>query len=105
MSIGSATYWQAVQRIRNTPPPPPEPYPAPAVTSRDPVPAGVTPPRPVLDLVKRAEDAGWAARWQYSRGCQPHGTTGRPTAEREWFGVQCLHPESGARVVAVYGGA
>lgn len=78
-------------------------YPAPEHTSRDPWPDGLETPGPVANLRKLAESYGWSVRVMYSRGCHPHGTTGRPTAVSGWFGVQALHPESRARMVAVYG--
>lgn len=64
-----------------------EPYPAPAVSSRD----GMQPaswPGPVLTMQAHAEAASWTVRRQYSRGRAPHGSTGRPLAEKGWYGLR-----------------
>lgn len=99
-------YYRAVRRDAQGPDKvdPAVNYPAPERTSRDPWPAGLDMPGPVAGIKRVAEAHGWSARVLYSVGCHPHGTTGRPTAVASWFGVQMLHPESRARVVATYNG-
>lgn len=62
-------------------------YPAPVVSSRD----GVEPatwPAPVLTLVRDAQRLGWSVVKAYARGRMPHGTTGKPLAERDSFSVR-----------------
>lgn len=104
--FGTPEYFRAVRRDALGPATvdPSVDYPEPVHTSRDPWPDGVTVPGPVAGIRDVAREHGWSVRVMYSRGCHPHGTTGRPTALASWFGVQMLHPESRARVVAVYNG-
>jgi hypothetical protein len=99
-------YYRAIRRDAQGPEKtdPSVDYPAPAHTSRDPWPEGVDMPGPVAGIKDAAERYGWAVNVMYSVGQHPHGTTGRPTAAASWFGVQMLHPESRARVVATYNG-
>lgn len=61
-------------------------YPVPRVSSLDDVEGDW--PGPVLKLEADARGLGWTTRRAYSRGCFPHGTTGRPLAERDVFSVR-----------------
>lgn len=103
--FGTPDYFRAIRRDAAGPEKadPSVDYPAPEHTSRDPWPSGLELPSPVARIRSVAEGNGWSVRVMYSRGRHPHGTHGRPTALSGWFGVQMLHPESRARVVAVYG--
>lgn len=74
-------------------------YPAPVVTSRDAWPDGVSVPSPVAKLEGEALGWGWQVRCQYSRGCMPHATTGRPGAVKDAFALRF-----GGRACAVYRG-
>lgn len=65
-------------------------YPRPEWTSRSAVEAPV--PGSVLALAAEAERAGWLVAIQSSRGCVPHGTTGKPTAPRTLHGIRLAHP-------------
>lgn len=77
------------------------PYPVPTVTSRD----GILPeaPAPVAALQRRAEAAGWTVVRRYSRGCEPHATTGRPSAEKD-FHALVMARSDGRRATAIYAG-
>lgn len=78
-------------------------HPAPSVSSRDGVAAVY--PSAVLKVAQRAREAGWEVRQQYSRGCGVHGSTGRPLAEADWYGLIFYgHPMTDARAHAVYSG-
>lgn len=73
----------------------PEPYPAPMVDSR----AGVEPalwPSSVLRTRTYALERGWRVACSYSRGCIPHGSTGRPGPVKNWYGLR-LAAGDGAR--------
>lgn len=78
------------------------PYPEPEHTSRDPWPEDFLEPGPVVKLRKLAESHGWAVRVTYARGYPPHKATGKPGALVHTVAVQCFHPESSARLVAMY---
>lgn len=78
------------------------PYPEPEHTSRDPWPEGFPVPGPVAKLRKLAESHGWSVRVTYSRGYPPHKSHGTPGAKIHAVAVQCFHPESRARLVAMY---
>lgn len=68
-----------------------EEYPAPAVSSREgcePASLGSDWPAPVLALEREARGCGWGTRRAYARGRFPHGSTGKPLAERETFSVR-----------------
>lgn len=75
------------------------PYPAPGITSRD----GVLPdaPAPAAQLQALAEAAGWTVVRQFSHGCMPHATTGKPGPAREMHALLMARPD-GRRAVACY---
>lgn len=81
-------------------PEPAQPYPAPLVTSDDPIPAGVTKPRPVADLEALARSVGWNVRSTYAEGYLPHAAHGTPGKEpkRSWA---VRLERNGSRAVAV----
>jgi hypothetical protein len=75
-----------------------KPYPRPEITSRD----GVQGPQKdaVDDLVAMARAHGWTAVVTYSRGCLPHGTTGKPSAVKDTLAVRMVRGLE--RAVAMY---
>lgn len=77
-------------------------YPAPEWTSRQPWPADFPIPGPVVQLRKLAEAHDWAVRISYARGNPPHKATGKPGALVHTVALQCLHPETRARLVVMY---
>lgn len=98
-TILDAAYFRS---LRPAPEPEEQEYPEPEHTSRDPWPGDFPIPGPVVQLRKQAEAHGWAARVAYSRGWLPHRTSGAPTTKAHVVTVQCLHPESRARLLATY---
>lgn len=83
------------------PPRPAEDYPEPVHTSRD---SWMIPlPTSVMRLAEFAREAGWDVRTQFSRGCTPHGATGRPGPLRDLIGVTFgNHPMTNRLAVAIY---
>lgn len=81
-------------------PEPAKPYPAPIVTSNDPIPDGVTKPRPVADLEALARRAGWNINTTYAEGWVPHASHGTPGAEPKQSWAVRLE-RHGSRAVAV----
>lgn len=60
-------------------------------------------PAPVMTLAEYAREASWEVWLQYSRGRFPHGTTGRPGAEKHVIGMRFgAHPMTGRQAYAVY---
>jgi hypothetical protein len=61
-------------------------YPEPEVSSRD----GVWKESvsAVRALGRFGAESGWLVRVQYSRGCKPHATTGRPGGVKDWWAVR-----------------
>lgn len=98
-TVLDAAYFRS---LRPAPEPEAQEYPAPEHTSRDPWPADFPIPGPVLQLRKQAEVHGWAVRVAYSRGWLPNRTTRKPGTRSHVVTVQCLHPESRARLLATY---
>ena len=79
-----------------------EAYPVPELTSRQVV-ARVTWPAPVLALAEFAREASWEVRTAASRGCMPHGTTGRPGALKHLISLRFGgHPMTDRQAYAVY---
>lgn len=76
--------------------------PAPERTNLEPMPSDVLVPEVVRKMRDAAESAGWVVRLGYSVGCVPHGVTGVAIRHGGRIGVQALHLDSKARVVAVY---
>lgn len=63
----------------------------------------VSVPAPVSSLAEYAFEHGWKVHLQYSRGCFPHGTTGKPTAVRHVIGLRFGdHPDTSRQAYAVY---
>lgn len=72
-----------------------EPYPVPVVDSR----AGVEPtlwPSSLVKMQSYAIGRDWRVTRSYSRGCMPHGSTGRPGPVKDWYGLR-LAAGDGAR--------
>lgn len=79
-----------------------EPFPAPLRSSRISI-SGVQVPTPVLSLVEFARENSWEVRTQYSQGCMPHATTGRPGVLKDLIGVRFgAHPMTPRQAYAVY---
>lgn len=98
-TVLDAAYFRS---LRPAPEPEAQEYPAPEHTSRDPWPDDFPIPGPCVQLRKLAAEHGWSARLQYSRGRMPHAATGRPGALVHTVALQAFHPESRARLVALY---
>ncbi len=80
-----------------------EPFPEPRSTSRVPLRDRIQAPMPVLKLAGFAREHSWEVRTQYSRGCMPHVTTGRPGALKELIGLRFgAHPMTDRQAYAVY---
>lgn len=83
-----------------------EPFPAPVHSSRtseavDAWTRGA--PASVLKLAEFAREHSWEVRTQYSRGCMPHATTGRPGALKDLIGLRFgAHPMTERQAYAVY---
>lgn len=78
-------------------------HPAPRRTSREPWPAALAAPEPVLKLAERAREWGWDVATQYAQGHGTHSATGRPTALAHSIGVLfSQHPLTKRQAYAVY---
>ena len=92
------------------PPAPPVIYPAPEVSSRD---GRWVPPPSAVRALAAGTPVGWTVVTQYSRGCQPHKTTGKPGPVKDWwavrftwkdeYGAYAVHDGSGWDTVCVWG--
>lgn len=78
-------------------------YPKPVVTSVQAPPPDMLVPASVIALHGLAAEYGWQWALTYSRGWMPHGSTGRPTAERHLLAVRIGgHPLNDRQAYAVY---
>lgn len=64
---------------------------------------GVPAPQPVMSLAEYARENSWEVRCQYTRGRLPHGSTGRPGAEKHVISLRFGgHPMVDRQAYAVY---
>ena len=60
-------------------------------------------PQPVLSLAEYARENSWEVRAQYTRGRFPHGSTGRPGAEKHVISLRFGgHPMTDRQAYAIY---
>ena len=74
-----------------------EAHPEPVTSSRDQV--KVPGPGVTVALAAWGRECGWEVCVQYSRGCKPHATTGRPGPVKSWWGVRFARAGWGACAV------
>jgi hypothetical protein len=80
-----------------------EAYPAPEVTTRGGWPPDIAVPSPAALLAEHAREASWEVRLAYSRGCAPHGSTGRPLGLKHYISLRFGgHPMTDCQAYAVY---
>lgn len=76
------------------------PFPAPLVTAGQPWEGMVVPPKPIMDMARYADAAGWDHMITYAKGWVPHATHGRPSEKpKESWAVRMKRGEQ--RAVAV----
>jgi hypothetical protein len=93
-------YWK--HRGKEAAPSWPEHDPVPEVLSTDRRPAGVTPPKPVLDLAARGLEQDWTTRIGYARGPARAVKVGTYKMVESWSVWAGPHPETGWRWMACY---
>jgi hypothetical protein len=82
-----------------------EPFPAPLIESRSSSSRTMTNlcPSSVMKLAEFAREYSWEVRTQFSQGCIPHATTGRPSALKDLIGLRFgAHPMTQRQAYAVY---
>lgn len=79
-----------------------EDYPAPHVDSRNDIEAAW--PSSLMGMRAFAAGYGWRSVSQYSRGCMPHATTGRPGPVKDWYALRLAAPGGARRAWMVHDG-